>query len=99
MLNIKIIGSGCPNCQKLETLCKEAATENNIEAVFENGILRPLTEPHLKNHQRVRIEILSGDDKSSVESQKKTLLEFAGVGKGRFTDVARNHDRYLYSKD
>jgi predicted DNA-binding antitoxin AbrB/MazE fold protein len=70
-----------------------------IEAVFENGILRPLTEPHLKNHQRVRIEILSGDDKSSVESQKKTLLEFAGVGKGRFTDVARNHDRYLYSKD
>lgn len=79
------------------------ATKGNdvkiIEAVFENRIFRPLTEPHFKNHPRVRIEILSGDDKSSVESQKKTLLEFAGVGKGRFTDVARNHDRYLYSKD
>lgn len=35
MLNIKIVGSGCLNCQKLEALCKEAAAENNIEAVFE----------------------------------------------------------------
>jgi len=61
--------------------------------------LASFIETHLKNHPRVRIEILSGDDKSSVESQKKILLEFAGVGKGRFTDVARNHDRYLYSKD
>ena len=70
-----------------------------IEAIFENGILRPLTEPHLKNHQRVRIEILSEDDESSVEAQKKILLEFAGLGKSNFTDVARNHDRYLYPKD
>ena len=70
-----------------------------IEAIFENGILKPLTEPHLKNHQRVRIEILSEDDESSVEAQKKILLEFAGLGKSNFTDVARNHDRYLYPKD
>jgi len=70
-----------------------------IEAIFENGIFRPLSEPHLKNHQRVRIEILSENDKSSVKSQKKTLLKFAGLGKSRFSDVARNHDRYLYLKD
>lgn len=35
MLNIKVVGSGCPNCQKLAALCKEAASENNLEAVFE----------------------------------------------------------------
>jgi predicted DNA-binding antitoxin AbrB/MazE fold protein len=70
-----------------------------IEAIFENGILRPLTQPRLKNHQRVRIEILSEDDESSVEAQKKILLEFAGVRKSNSTDVARNHDRYLYLKD
>jgi small redox-active disulfide protein 2 len=35
MLNIKIIGSGCPNCQKLEALCREVAAENNIETIFE----------------------------------------------------------------
>ena len=70
-----------------------------IEAIFENGILRPLTQPRLKNHQRVRIEILSEDDESSVEAQKKILLEFAGLGKSNFTDVARNHDQYLYPEE
>ena len=30
-----------------------------IEAIFENGLFKPLGELHLKNHQRVRIEILS----------------------------------------
>ena len=70
-----------------------------IEAIFENGIFRPLNEPNLKNHQRVRIEIFSEENGASVETQKKILLEFAGLGEGPFTDVARNHDRYLYPKD
>jgi predicted DNA-binding antitoxin AbrB/MazE fold protein len=70
-----------------------------IEAIFENGIFRPLSEPRLKNHQRVKIEILSEDDESSVEAQKKIILEFAGIGESRFTDVARNHDQYLYLKE
>ena len=70
-----------------------------IEAIFENGVFRPLTEPHLKNHQRVKIEIFSENDEALVEAQKKILLEFSGVGESRFTDVARNHDRYLYLKD
>jgi predicted DNA-binding antitoxin AbrB/MazE fold protein len=70
-----------------------------IEAIFENGIFKPLSELPLKNRQRVRIEILSEEDESSVESQKKVLLKFAGVGKSHLTDVARDHDRYLYLKD
>ena len=70
-----------------------------IEAIFENGIFRPLSEPHLKNHQRVRIEILSEENEVSVEDQKKILLEFVGLGKSNVTDAARNHDRYLYLKD
>ena len=32
MLNIKVVGSGCPNCQKLEALCKEVVSEDNLEA-------------------------------------------------------------------
>ena len=69
-----------------------------IEAVFEDGIFKPLSKPHLKNHQRVRIEILSEEYESSVEAQKKILLEFAGLGASTLTDIARSHDRYLYSK-
>ena len=35
MINIKVVGSGCPNCQKLESICKETVSENNIEAHIE----------------------------------------------------------------
>ena len=32
MLHIQVIGTGCPNCLKLEKLCNEVVSENNIEA-------------------------------------------------------------------
>lgn len=32
MLNIKVVGSGCPNCQKLEALCNEVVEERGFEA-------------------------------------------------------------------
>jgi len=32
MLQIKVVGSGCPTCQKLEALCKEIVEENEIDA-------------------------------------------------------------------
>lgn len=35
MLNIKVVGSGCPNCQKLAQLCYEIIEENNIQAEIE----------------------------------------------------------------
>jgi predicted DNA-binding antitoxin AbrB/MazE fold protein len=70
-----------------------------IEAIFENGVLRPLSEPGLRDRQKVRIEILSEVHESSISAQKKILLEFVGIGKSDSTDVARDHDRYLYPGD
>lgn len=35
MLNIKVVGKGCPNCEKLAALCKEAAEEQNLEYQIE----------------------------------------------------------------
>ncbi len=35
MINIKVLGPGCPNCQKLAEMCKEVVAENNIEAQIE----------------------------------------------------------------
>lgn len=34
MLTIKILGSGCANCKKLEAVARDAATEAGIEAEF-----------------------------------------------------------------
>jgi small redox-active disulfide protein 2 len=34
MLTIKILGSGCPNCKKVEAIAKQAAEHMGIEAAF-----------------------------------------------------------------
>ncbi len=35
MLNIKILGSGCPNCKKVEALAHQAVSDLGLEAEFE----------------------------------------------------------------
>lgn len=35
MLAIKVVGSGCPSCQKLAALCQEIVDENKLEAEIE----------------------------------------------------------------
>lgn len=35
MLNIKILGSGCANCKKLEAVARQATQNQNIQAEFE----------------------------------------------------------------
>ncbi len=34
-MNIKILGTGCPTCKKLEDMAKQAVSELNISATFE----------------------------------------------------------------
>lgn len=34
MLTVKILGSGCANCKKLEAVAREAATAANVQADF-----------------------------------------------------------------
>ena len=35
-MNIKILGKGCPKCERLEKLAREAATELGVEATFDH---------------------------------------------------------------
>ncbi|WP_148883291.1 antitoxin family protein [Thermococcus aciditolerans] len=35
--------------------------EEIIEAVYENGVLKPLKKPHLRDHAKVRIKIIETD--------------------------------------
>ena len=35
MLEIKVVGSGCPSCQKLEQLCRQIISELKIDAQIE----------------------------------------------------------------
>lgn len=35
MLNIKVVGGGCPNCQKLAAICNEVISEQNFKGNIE----------------------------------------------------------------
>jgi small redox-active disulfide protein 2 len=35
MVNIKILGSGCANCKRLEQIARKVAEDNSLEAEFE----------------------------------------------------------------
>lgn len=35
MLTIKVLGSGCPNCKKVEAIAREAIAESGVEAQVE----------------------------------------------------------------
>ena len=70
-----------------------------ITAIYEDGILRPLQDINLRENQRVKLEIITETETSLVESQKRALLEIAGIGNSGLKDTARKHNKYLYRKD
>lgn len=35
MLEIQVVGTGCPNCQKLEALCNDVISDEQLEAQIE----------------------------------------------------------------
>ena len=65
-----------------------------IAAIYEDDIFKPLENIDLRDHQRVKLQIIP--DASLVESQKRAPLEIVGIGNSGLTDVARNHNKYLY---
>ncbi len=36
MLDIKVLGTGCPNCLRLKALCDEVVKEKNLQANVQN---------------------------------------------------------------
>jgi predicted DNA-binding antitoxin AbrB/MazE fold protein len=66
-----------------------------IEAIYEDGVFKPLTKPRLKEHERVELIIAT---KSETDEAVKNALSIIGVGEGPFKDSSVHHDEYLYGK-
>jgi len=80
-----------------------------FNAMFENGVFRPLEKMRLKNKQRVKLVVI---DKSSKPITKPTAKRrpnrsqidvnfhaaqgIVGLFKSGAHDLAKNHDGYLY---
>ena len=66
-----------------------------IEAIYEDGVFKPLTKPRLKEHEKVELTIAT---KSETDEAVKNALSIIGVGEGPFKDSSVKHDEYLYGK-
>lgn len=66
-----------------------------IEAIYEDGVFKPLTKPILKEHQKVELTIST---KSEFDKAVKNALSIIGIGESPFKDVSVKHDEYLYGQ-
>ncbi len=74
-----------------------------VEAIYENGIFKPVKKVNIPEHERVKLIVSPVEEdereiKKIVERQRKALLEIAGIGDSGLGDVSRNTDKYLYDK-
>ena len=66
-----------------------------VEAVYEEGVFRPLEKVKLHEHQKVELSIYTEDEKAEAV---KAALSIIGIGKSAIRDASIKHDEYLYGK-
>jgi predicted DNA-binding antitoxin AbrB/MazE fold protein len=70
-----------------------------VEAVYENGVLRPEKPLGFKEHAKVHVIIEGEADVHSAEAGAPDLdgwKSLVGIIKDAPPDVSENHDKYLY---
>lgn len=68
-----------------------------IDAVFENGVFKPLEKVDVPEHKKLRI-ILADKVKTTVK-RRSTLEGIIDIAKDCLdTDLSVHHDKYLYGK-
>lgn len=66
-----------------------------IDAVFENGVFRPLAEVNLPEHRRLKI--ILPDEIEKVIGNTCSLAGIIDIAKGCIdSDLSEHHDKYLY---
>ena len=73
-----------------------------IEAIYEDGVFKPLGKIKLPEHGHFRLSIVptkEDDIQKLVERQKKALKKLIGIGQSGLADVSNDHDKYIYEKD
>lgn len=71
----------------------------DVDAVYENGVLRPSRPLELEEKAKVHVIIESESAAASADDDPtgwKTAMELKGCIKGAPPDMAENHDKYLY---
>ncbi|HSB80615.1 MAG TPA: antitoxin family protein [Candidatus Methylomirabilis sp.] len=73
-----------------------------VEAVYEDGVFRPVRKVALPNRSRVRLTLVPVDgptakaERAAVDRQRKALLAVAGLGASGRSDISRHPRAALY---
>ncbi len=66
-----------------------------IEAIYEDGVFKPLKKIRLKEHEKVELSVLTG---AEADAAARKALSIIGIGESDLMDTAQRHDEYLYGK-
>lgn len=68
-----------------------------INAIYENGVFKPLEKVYVKEHKRVRV-ILENEIESPAQGES-SLSGIVDIAKDcPDTDLSIHHDKYLYGE-
>ncbi len=73
-----------------------------VDAVYEDGVFRPVRKVALPNRSRVRLTLVAVDgatpkaERAQVARQRKALLAVAGLGASGRSDVSEHPHAALY---
>jgi predicted DNA-binding antitoxin AbrB/MazE fold protein len=83
----------------------------SINALYENGVFRPLSKVRLKNRQRVKLTVVESETSSKriaktarnrrpIANRKAATshpaYRIVGLFKSGLHNLSKNHDQYLY---
>ena len=67
-----------------------------IEAVFENGVFKPLKKLNMKEHEKVTVILPSLNENQIKECNLHGIIDIAKDCAD--TDLSTHHDKYLYGE-
>jgi len=66
-----------------------------IEAIYEDGVFKPIKKIRLREHEKVELSVLT---ESEMDDMTQKALSIIGIGESGLKDTAQRHDEYLYGK-
>lgn len=64
-----------------------------IEAVYENGVIKPLRKLQLKDHDKLTVTITKKPARPKTE---KPAMSIVGIFDSGIKDLSGEHDKHLY---
>ena len=61
-----------------------------MEAIYQDGIIKPLTDPHLRENERIRLRIERHPD--GVQEKTRNIIHLRGIWKDHLTAADKKED-------